>query len=363
MASRFSSSTLPPETTLRIITCNVRFDGLSSHPVPIPPNGTIQSPRRHWTLEDPYKERPWAERRSRLVDALWFWGADVIGFQEVLHNQLRDIQSLLGPRWTYVGVGRDDGQKGGEYSRSSTIREERFEKISWGTKWLSKHPDEPGSKDWDAAQTRIATFLTLYDKSSTSTTRTASDLIHLVNTHYDDQGKKSRGRASWIIRELMNGWVRMIEAELDTEKAGETERGARDAPTDDPREEGYTHAISRDPLPHSKGDDMYFLDTRLILNRRQNKHTKGRMSAPYGHKGTYTGFTHPGCEVDDPIDLVLLAKDENLMGVHAEDIRGGWEVERYGVIDNVIGGKGDETGWVGRWSDHRAVGVELRKRT
>jgi hypothetical protein len=27
---------------------------------------------------------------------------------------------------------------------------------------------------------------------------------------------------------LMNGWVRMIEAELDTEKAGEFERGARD---------------------------------------------------------------------------------------------------------------------------------------
>jgi hypothetical protein len=36
--------------------------------------------------------------------------------QEVLHNQLLDIQSLLGPGWAYVGVGRDDGQKAGEYS-------------------------------------------------------------------------------------------------------------------------------------------------------------------------------------------------------------------------------------------------------
>lgn len=134
---------------------------------------------------------------------------------------------------------------------------------------------------------------------------------------------------------------------------------------------------------------MYFLDTRLMLNRRQNKHTKGRMSAPYGHKGTYTGFTHPGCEVDDPIDLVLVAstrsdrrlsrksvrkqepwsarigeggEEEDLMKEHAGGIRGGWEVERYGVIDNFIGGRGDETGWVGRWSDHRAVGVELRRR-
>jgi hypothetical protein len=36
--------------------------------------------------------------------------------QEVLHNQLLDILSLLGPGWACVGVGRDDGQKAGEYS-------------------------------------------------------------------------------------------------------------------------------------------------------------------------------------------------------------------------------------------------------
>jgi len=29
-------------------------------------------------------------------------------------------------------------------------RSERFELVRWGTKWLSKHPDVPGSKDWDA---------------------------------------------------------------------------------------------------------------------------------------------------------------------------------------------------------------------
>lgn len=50
------------------------------------------------------------------------------------------------------------------------------------------------------------------------------------------------------------------------------------------------------------------------------------------------------------------SEDDNL-----EDpgIRGGWEVRKHGVIDNLIGGKGDEVGWVGRWSDHRAVAVEL----
>jgi hypothetical protein len=36
--------------------------------------------------------------------------------QEVLHNQLKDLEVLLGPTWAHVGVGRDDGGIKGEYS-------------------------------------------------------------------------------------------------------------------------------------------------------------------------------------------------------------------------------------------------------
>ena len=124
--------------------------------------------------------------------------------------------------------------------------------ISWGTKWLSKHPNEPGSKDWDAvsdvgmltlvpsalfsrsshpylfpppqskSQTRIATFLTLRDRRARHSGRQRGnrDLIHLVNTHYDDQGKKSRGKASLLIREFMRGWVEMNERQGDGEEEG-----------------------------------------------------------------------------------------------------------------------------------------------
>ena len=90
-------------STLRIITSNVRFDGLSSQPVPIPSNGTIQTLRRHWTLEDPYKERPWAERRSRLTDALMFWGPDVIGFQVSRYDKPRSVppRSLPVDTWEH----------------------------------------------------------------------------------------------------------------------------------------------------------------------------------------------------------------------------------------------------------------------
>ena len=36
-------------------------------------------------------------------------------------------------------------------------RSERFELVRWGTKWLSKHPDVPGSKDWDAVSLELFT--------------------------------------------------------------------------------------------------------------------------------------------------------------------------------------------------------------
>lgn len=78
------------------------------------------------------------------------------------------------------------------------------------------------------AQTRIATFLTLRPTPSSTPPSPSSpglredrDLIHLVNTHYDDQGKKSRGKASLLIRGLMRGWVEINERKKDHEPAEE----------------------------------------------------------------------------------------------------------------------------------------------
>lgn len=39
--------------------------------------------------------------------------------------------------------------------------------------------------------------------------------------------------------------------------------------------------------------------------------------------------------------------------------RGGWEVARYACVDNFV--EGDADGWVGRWSDHRAVRATFAK--
>lgn len=60
------------------------------------------------------QQKPWADRREPLVKQILFEELDIFGLQEVLHNQLEDIRSLLGDEYQCIGVGRDDGKTKGE---------------------------------------------------------------------------------------------------------------------------------------------------------------------------------------------------------------------------------------------------------
>lgn len=61
------------------------------------------------------------------------------------------------------------------------------------------------------------------------------------------------------------------------------------------------------------------------------------------------------------IDFILAAVGAGAGAGVGNEIKGEWEVKRHTVVDNLIAGKGDMSGWTGRWSDHRAVFVEIRR--
>lgn len=131
------------------------------------------------------------ENRSEWVAALIDTSdADIVGLQEVTHRQLEDIMAAQS-RFDWVGVGRDDGQQGGEYS-PILFDSSRFELVSWDTKWLSSTPDSIGSVGWDAALPRVATRVVLRE------TRTNLD-IRVVNTHFDHRGVEARIRSAAMI--------------------------------------------------------------------------------------------------------------------------------------------------------------------
>lgn len=147
-------------------------------------------------------ENSWPNRSERVKNFLWNETADIIGFQEVLHNEVLELDHALfnynfsDRQYKRVGVGREDGQNKGEYS-PIYFNWNRFSLITSKTVWLSETPTKP-SKGWDAACERIATFALLFDLQTT-------DTLLVVNAHWDHEGVRARQEsAKLILKEIEN---------------------------------------------------------------------------------------------------------------------------------------------------------------
>ena len=129
--------------------------------------------------EDDKAGNGWNIRRDRVAGYIKANHIDVIGMQEVLHPQLEDLLERL-PEYDYVGVGRTDGATKGEYSPIFFLKD-KYEALEKGNFWLSETPDVAGSKGWDAALERIASYAKLRDKAT-------GKIFMAVNTHFDHVG-------------------------------------------------------------------------------------------------------------------------------------------------------------------------------
>ena len=162
---------------LRVMTLNIRNDN---------PNDGLDN----WKYRDHVVASMFAKHK-----------VDVAGLQEVKHGQLLRLNELL-PGYAAVGVGRDDGKTKGEYS-PIYYRRERFELVGNKTVWLSEKPEQVGSKSWDAALPRIATFAWLRDKTN-------QQINLLVNTHYDHRGSMARKASSAVIVQ----WLQRVREKI-----------------------------------------------------------------------------------------------------------------------------------------------------
>ena len=125
----------------------------------------------------------WLVRRNRIEKVVAGNSPDIIGTQELLHNQYTYLRSTL-KGYKSVGVARDDGNEEGEYN-AIFFKHSRFELLDSGTFWLSQTPDKAGSMGWDGACKRIATWAVLKDRID------GSEYL-AVNTHLDHVGKIAR---------------------------------------------------------------------------------------------------------------------------------------------------------------------------
>ena len=124
----------------------------------------------------------WKSRIPLLREVLKRTGLEIVGLQEPVDDQL---QALLNDSvYKYIGVGRNDFKKDGEYS-CILYTAERFENLESGTFALSETPDVPGSKSWDSRCPRIATWGKFIDRQT-------GKLFVMCNTHLDHISEAAR---------------------------------------------------------------------------------------------------------------------------------------------------------------------------
>lgn len=154
-----------PDSAIRVMTYNIKFDD----------------------TRDPGND--WRSRKGRVISLLNFYEPAIFGIQEGLAHQVEDLQKGL-DNFEYVGVGRDDGQKQGEYS-AIFYNAKLFAANRSGTFWLSETPGQP-AKGWDAALPRICTWVEL-EHGETGKAMT------VFNTHFDHVGAKARKKSAELI--------------------------------------------------------------------------------------------------------------------------------------------------------------------
>jgi endonuclease/exonuclease/phosphatase family metal-dependent hydrolase len=128
-------------------------------------------------------ENVWQNRREAMVAYLRRSVADLIGLQEVEPAQRAYLAEHL-TDYAWYGVGRNAVHDEGE-GTPIFYRRDRFDVVERGTFWLSPTPDVAGSRGWDAALPRVASWLTLRDR------RTGREFL-MVNTHFDHMGPEAR---------------------------------------------------------------------------------------------------------------------------------------------------------------------------
>ena len=133
----------------------------------------------------------WDNRKDFLIGQLNFYEPEIFGIQEGLLHQLEEIKKGMAG-YNYIGKGREDGFKNGEFS-AIFYNTEKLEVLEENTFWLSETPEIP-SKGWDAAIKRVCTYGLFKIKGRAQN-------FWVFNTHFDHIGEEARKESVFLIIE------------------------------------------------------------------------------------------------------------------------------------------------------------------
>lgn len=247
--------------------------------------------------------------------------------QEALYSQLTGIMDELGPSWTFIGVGRDDGRKAGEFS-PIIYQSAVWKVVRWTTRWLNEN-GETGRKGWDAACTRIVTIGTFEHV-------TTGARIVLLNTHLDHIGEVARKESAKLIIQVSEEWIQKEHEMLQEKECTRDGYVVVSGPSAFPTIPVFLTGDFNSP----PDDDAYKIITAPDsnwLDIQENIPNQER----YGNRLTFTGFQpEKHMELMKRIDFVFAKNTKGAI------------FKSYGVMANRF----DDGIFL---SDHRAVVVDV----
>ncbi|CAF1131048.1 unnamed protein product [Didymodactylos carnosus] len=147
----------------------------------------------------------WKHRREIFFNSLNEIQPTIMGTQEGEYFQLQEILTALGgnEKWSFVGVGRDDGQEKGEHC-AIFYDKTKYESVENGTFWLSDTPNQP-SKSWDSTLPRICTWVKLRVKDDKAT---KPESILVYNVHLDWPSFLARSKSMPLVIDHIDKYAR-----------------------------------------------------------------------------------------------------------------------------------------------------------
>jgi endonuclease/exonuclease/phosphatase family metal-dependent hydrolase len=131
----------------------------------------------------------WDNRKEMLTAQVLRLSPDFMGVQEAMPQQMDYLGEKL-KGYKYIGVGRDNGKREGEFS-AIFYNASKYKPVEQSTLWLSDTPDKV-SMGWDAACKRVCTY-GLFENLKTK------QKLWVFNTHFDHIGTTARAKSAKLI--------------------------------------------------------------------------------------------------------------------------------------------------------------------
>ncbi len=151
----------------------------------------------------------WQVRKDLLIDTIRQSAPDIMGTQELFHEQGQYIVEKL-PELVWFGLSRR-GNKEDEHM-GVFYRKETLELLSSGNFWLSTTPEVPGSMSWNVTLPRMVTWGEFRHRKS-------NRRFYFYNTHFAHRREDAAARTESA--KVLAEWLKKLPAQADVILTGD----------------------------------------------------------------------------------------------------------------------------------------------